>query len=254
MKFTWTFEELSALYALPLIELIAKAHQEHIRFHKVGEVQVCTLISIKTGGCPEDCKYCAQSARYQTAVKAQPLMEYEAVIAEARQAIARGATRICLGAAWREVRDNVLFERVLQMIKGIAELGVEVCCTLGMLKEHQAKRLKEAGLYAYNHNLDTSENYYKSIITTRTYQDRLETLDIVEKTGLSVCCGGILGLGEEIRDRLEFLLALCTRNPHPDSVPINVLSRVPGTPLGNATPCSDLGEVTDDCPCPNYNA
>jgi biotin synthase len=227
----WKIEDLQVLYALPFFELISKSHLLHVQFHKPGEVQICSLISIKTGGCPEDCKYCAQSSRYQTSVSAQPMLQYNNVLIEAKKAIERGATRICLGAAWREVRDSKQFDDVLAMIKGIAALGVEVCCTLGMLKEHQAKRLKEAGLYAYNHNLDSSESFYKSIITTRTYQDRINTLDILDKTNLSACCGGIIGMGEQIQDRLELLLTLCRRNPHPESVPINQLSQVPGTPL-----------------------
>ena len=231
IRYDWTLEELKELYAMPLLELIAKANLLHNQFHKLGEVQVCSLISIKTGGCPEDCKYCAQSSRYQTSVSAQPMMQYETVLNEAKKAIQRGATRVCLGAAWREVRDSKQFEEVLQMVKGITDLGVEVCCTLGMLKEHQAERLKAAGLYAYNHNLDSSEKFYKTIITTRTYQDRLNTLDVVEKANLSVCCGGILGMGEDPIDRLELLLTLCRRNPHPESVPINRLSQIPGTPL-----------------------
>jgi biotin synthase len=231
IRYNWTLEELKELYALPLLELLSKAHLLHAQFHKSAEIQVCSLISIKTGGCPEDCKYCAQSSRYQTAVSAQPMMSYETVLNEAKKAFARGATRICLGAAWREVREGKQFDEVLRMIKGIADLGVEVCCTLGMLDETQAKRLKEAGLYAYNHNLDSSENFYKMIITTRTYQDRLDTLGIVEKADLSVCCGGILGMGEKVEDRLELLMTLGKRNPHPESVPINRLSQIPGTPL-----------------------
>lgn len=233
IRHDWTLEELKKLYALPLYELISKSHLLHSQFHEGGEVQICSLISIKTGGCPEDCKYCAQSSRYQTSVSAEPMMQYEVVLNEAKKAIKRGATRICLGAAWREVRDSKQFEEVLQMVKGITSLGVEVCCTLGMLKESQAQRLKEAGLYAYNHNLDSSEKFYKTIITTRTYQDRLNTLAIVEKANLSVCCGGILGMGEEPIDRLELLLTLCRRNPHPESVPINRLTQIPGTPLEN---------------------
>jgi biotin synthase len=194
---------------------------------------VCSLISIKTGGCSEDCKYCAQSSRYQTSVLAQPLMQHEEVLHEAKKAVKRGATRICLGAAWREVRDSKQFDEILRMVKDITHLGVEVCCTLGMLKHHQAQKLKKAGLYAYNHNLDSSEKFYRTIITTRTYQDRLNTLDVVEEAGLSVCCGGILGMGEELVDRLELLLTLCRRNPHPESVPINRLTQIPGTPLEN---------------------
>jgi biotin synthase len=231
IRYDWTIEELKELYAMPLLELIAKANRLHNQFHEPTEVQVCSLISIKTGGCPEDCKYCAQSSRYQTSVSAQLMMQYETVLNEAKKAAERGATRVCLGAAWREVRDSKQFEEVLRMVKGITDLGVEVCCTLGMLKEHQAERLKAAGLYAYNHNLDSSEKFYKTIITTRTYQDRLNTLDIVEKANLSVCCGGILGMGEDPVDRLELLLTLCRRNPHPESVPINRLSQIPGTPL-----------------------
>lgn len=231
VKYDWKIEDLEELYAAPLVELLAKSHSCHCRFHRLGEVQVCSLISIKTGGCSEDCKYCAQSSRYKTAVSAQPMMAYETVMREARKAVARGATRICLGAAWRQARDSKQFEDVLQMVSGIANLGVEVCCTLGMLTEQQAKRLKEAGLYAYNHNLDSSERFYKTIITTRSYQDRLNTLDMAEKADLSVCCGGILGMGESVRDRLELLLILSRRNPHPESVPINRLSAIPGTPL-----------------------
>jgi biotin synthase len=231
VRYDWSIEELKELYDLPLLELVSKANQLHNQFHEPAEVQVCSLISIKTGGCPEDCKYCAQSSRYQTSVSAQPMMQYEAVLNEAKKAAERGATRVCLGAAWREVRDSKQFEEVLRMVKGITDLGVEVCCTLGMLKEHQAERLKEAGLYAYNHNLDSSERFYKTIITTRTYQDRLNTLDIAEKAKLRICCGGILGIGEEPIDRLELLLTLCRRNPHPESVPINRLTQIPGTPL-----------------------
>lgn len=231
IRYDWTLEELKELYAMPLIGLVSKSNHLHNQFNEPAEIQVCSLISIKTGGCPEDCKYCAQSSRYQTSVSAQPMMQYEAVLDEAKKAVDRGATRVCLGAAWREVRDSKQFEEVLRMVKGITDLGVEVCCTLGMLKEHQAERLKEAGLYAYNHNLDSSEKFYKTIITTRTYQDRLNTLDICEKANLSVCCGGILGMGEDPVDWLELLLTLCRRNPHPESVPINRLSQIPGTPL-----------------------
>jgi len=229
----WTFDELERFYELPLIELISKSHGIHCMYHQPGEIQVCSLISIKTGGCPEDCKYCAQSSRYQTPVSAQPMMQYETVLNEAKKAVDRGASRICLGAAWREVRDNKQFEEILHMIKGITALGVEVCCTLGMLKKDQAERLKKAGLYAYNHNLDSSEQFYKTIITTRTYQDRLDTLKVVENANLSVCCGGIVGMGEKVSDRLELLLTLCRRDPHPESVPINRLSKIPGTPLEN---------------------
>lgn len=233
IRTNWAIEELQELYELPLMKLISKAHHAHRQFHKVGEVQVCSLISIKTGGCPEDCKYCAQSSRYQTAVSAQPMMSVDEVLNDAKAAIARGATRVCLVAAWREVRDSKQFEEVLRMTKEVSDLGVEVCCCLGMLKGPQAARLKEAGAYAYSHNLDSSEKFYKTIITTRTYQDRLDTLDIVQKAKITVCCGGILGMGEEPLDRLELLLTLCRRDPHPESVPINRLSPIPGTPLEN---------------------
>lgn len=240
LKYDWSLEELQGLYNLPLLSLISQSHLIHIQNHRVEQIQVCHLISVKTGGCPEDCKYCAQSSRYSTSVSAQPMMQYEQTLDLAKKAIQRGVTRICLGAAWREIRDNKQFEQVLSMIKGIAELGVEVCCTLGMLNESQAKRLKEAGLYAYNHNLDSSEQFYKTIITTRTYQDRLKTLDIVQKAQLSVCCGGIVGMGETIQDRLQLLLTLCKRQPHPESVPINKLTQIPGTPL-EINPTYQLG-------------
>lgn len=233
MRYNWTLEELQSLYDLPLLELISQAQRTHTQFHRLGEIQVCSLISIKTGGCPEDCKYCAQSSRYQTAISASPLMSYEEALSAAKKAVEGGATRVCLGAAWREVREGKSFEEILRIIRGIAALGVEVCCTLGMLKESHAKKLKEAGLYAYNHNLDSSEEFYQTIITTRTYQERLDTLDVVQKANLSVCCGGILGMGETPLDRLKFLHTLSKRNPHPDSVPINRLTPIPGTPLGN---------------------
>ncbi len=232
----WTLQELQLLHNKPLIELITEAMNTHRQYHKIGEVQVCQLISIKTGGCSEDCKYCAQSSRYDTNIKAQPMMKYDEVVAEAKRAIQMGATRVCLGAAWRGVRDSRQFDETLRMVKGIAELGIEVCCTLGLLSESQAKKLHNAGLYAYNHNLDSSERFYKTIITTRTYQDRLETLDVVEQTGISVCSGGIIGMGETKDDRLELLLTLASRNPHPESVPINQLSPIPGTPLENQAP------------------
>lgn len=230
-RYDWTIEELHSLYALPLLQLISHAHRIHEKSHRIGEVQLCNLISIKTGGCPENCKYCPQSSHYETSVKALPLMLHENVIEEAKKAITKGATRICLGAAWREVRDGKLFDKVLTMIKCIADLGVEVCCTLGMLQKHQAEKLKLAGLYAYNHNLDSSKKFYSTFVTTRTYQERLETLDVVRQAGLSVCCGGIIGMGESIEDRLELLLILCRRSPHPESLPINRLIPVPGTPF-----------------------
>jgi biotin synthase len=233
LKHNWIIEELWELYNLPLMTLLSKAHHIHTQFHQPNEVQICNLISIKTGGCPENCKYCAQSSRYQTPVSAQPMMNCEEVIQEAAAAIQRGATRICLGAAWREIRNNRQFEEVLKMIQSITSMGAEVCCTLGMLKPEQAKRLKEAGLYAYNHNLDTSEKFYPSIVTSRTYKDRLDTLDTVKEAGLMTCCGGILGLGEDTEDRLQLLRTLSNRDPHPESVPINRLTPISGTPLAD---------------------
>lgn len=236
MSKKWTLEELQKLYDTPLLRLISKAHQVHVTHHNPEEIQVCHLISIKTGGCPEDCKYCSQSSRYQTETQAEGLMSYAAVLERAKKAVDQGATRICLGAAWREARTSTQFERVLDMVKGITELGVEVCCTLGMLSREQAKQLKEAGLYAYNHNLDTSEKFYPTIITTRSFKERLETHEIVQSENLSLCSGGILGLGETIQDRLELILALCNRPFSPESVPINRLTAIPGTPLENQPP------------------
>jgi biotin synthase len=196
-------------------------------------VQVCTLLSIKTGGCPEDCAYCPQAARYNTDVNVQALMKKEEVLEYAKKAKAAGSTRFCMGAAWREVRDNRDFDKVVDMVKGVNELGMEVCCTLGMLNEYQAQKLADAGLYAYNHNLDTSSEYYNEIITTRTYNDRLQTLDNVRKAGVTVCCGGIIGLGEKHEDRMKMLHTLATLPEHPESVPINALVRIKGTPLEN---------------------
>jgi biotin synthase len=227
----WTKEEIFEIYKTPLLELIYKASVHHREYHETGEVQVCTLLSIKTGGCPEDCAYCPQAARYNTGVDVQALMKKEEVLAYAAKAKKAGSTRFCMGAAWREVRDNRDFDRVLEMVKGVNELGMEVCCTMGMLSESQAEKLQAAGLYAYNHNVDTSEEHYADIITTRTYDDRLKTLGNVRKAGISVCSGGIIGLGETHEDRIAMLHTLATLPSHPGSVPINALVRVKGTPL-----------------------
>jgi biotin synthase len=227
----WTKEEIAAIYNRPLLELIYDAATVHREFHATGEVQVCTLLSIKTGGCPEDCAYCPQAARYNTGIDVQALMQTEEVLAYARRAKNAGSTRFCMGAAWREVRDNRDFDRVLEMVKGVNELGMEVCCTMGMLTEEQAKKLSDAGLYAYNHNVDTSEEHYSDIITTRTYGDRLKTLGNVRNAGISVCSGGIIGLGETHDDRIGMLHTLAILPVHPGSVPINALVRVAGTPL-----------------------
>jgi biotin synthase len=219
------------LHDSPLMELVYRAASVHRAHHDPAEVQVCRLVSVKTGGCPEDCAYCSQSARYETGVEAEPMLDKDTVLGIARAARENGISRVCLGAAWREVRDGESFERVLEMVRGVTDLGLEVCCTLGMLTESQARRLEEAGLYAYNHNLDTSREHYETIITTRRYDERLETLGHVRSTRVTVCCGGILGMGESKGDRLGLIQTLANLRPHPESVPINLLSHVPGTPL-----------------------
>jgi len=229
----WTISEIKAIYDAPLLDLIYRAAQLHRMYNDTAEVQVCTLLSIKTGGCSEDCAYCPQAARYNTGVEVQALMQKEAVLEYAQKAKDAGSTRFCMGAAWREVRDNKDFDRVLDMVKGVNELGMEVCCTLGMLTEQQAQKLADAGLYAYNHNLDTSKEHYSEIITTRTYEDRLNTLNHVRKAGVTVCCGGIIGLGETHDDRIKMLHTLATMPEHPESVPINALVAIKGTPLEN---------------------
>ena len=219
------------LFETPLLELIYQAATVHRAYHSPDEVQVCTLLSIKTAGCPEDCGYCSQSVHHDASVSPQKLLEIEPVLEAANEAKASGSTRFCMGAAWRNVRDGKQFDRVLEMISGIDALGLEVCCTLGMLTEDQAIRLKQAGLSAYNLNLYTSENVYDQVITTRTYKDRLDTLHHVRNAGISVCCGGIIGLGESTDDRIDLLHTLATLPKPPESVPINALVAVPGTPL-----------------------
>lgn len=233
IRYNWQKAEIQAIYNQPFLELIYQAASVHRQYHDPRKIQVCKLISIKTGACPEDCSYCAQSSRYKTEVKPQALLEKETVVKIAQQAKAQGVSRVCMGAAWREVRDNSQFETVLDMVKQVTDMGLEVCCTLGMLNTDQAKRLEAAGLYAYNHNLDTSQEYYNTIITTRTYGDRLNTIDNVRQTNVTVCSGGILGLGESVEDRVGMLQTLANLQPHPESVPINILSQVPGTPLEN---------------------
>ncbi len=233
IRHDWKIDEIRGIYNSPLLDLIYKAASVHKQYNDTGEVQVCTLLSIKTGGCPEDCAYCPQAARYDTGVNVQALLKKEEVLEYAAKAKSAGSTRFCMGAAWREVRDNKDFDRVLEMVQGVNEMGMEVCCTLGMLNEEQAKRLADAGLHAYNHNLDTSAEYYTEIIHTRTYEDRLNTLNNVRKAGVTVCCGGIIGLGETHEDRIGMLHTLSTMPRHPESVPINALVRVKGTPLGN---------------------
>ncbi|MEP4534814.1 MAG: biotin synthase BioB [Cyclobacteriaceae bacterium] len=227
----WTKEEIKAIFDKPVLELIYEAATVHREHNEASEVQVCTLLSIKTGGCPEDCGYCPQAARYHTDVKVQKLLDVDMVLDKAKQAKDNGSTRFCMGAAWREVRDNKDFDKVIQMVSGVNSMGLEVCCTLGMLTEEQAQKLKDAGLYAYNHNLDTSEDHYEEIITTRTYDDRLDTIDNVRKADISVCSGGIIGMGETNEDRIGMLHTLATMEEHPESVPVNALVPVPGTPL-----------------------
>jgi biotin synthase len=234
VRHDWTREEIRRLYRLPLPELIFQAQVAHREFHRPEEVQLCRLLSIKTGGCPEDCAYCSQSAHYKTGVVREELLNPADVLAAAKRAKAEGATRFCMGAAWRQVTDGKDFDRVLEMVRGVAALNVEVCCTLGMLTESQALRLKEAGLSAYNHNLDTSPEFYGEIVTTRVYEDRLKTIGHVRKAGITVCCGGILGMGESDEDRISLLEQLSRLDPHPESVPINMLVPNEGTPLGNA--------------------
>ena len=223
--------DVAVIYHSPLLDLVYRAASVHREHHTSGEVQLCTLLSVKTGGCPEDCAYCPQAARYHTDIDRHGLMNLEAVLDAAREAKDAGSTRFCMGAAWREVRDNRHFDRVLEMVSGVRELGLEVCCTLGMVSESQAERLKEAGLYAYNHNLDSSREFYPEIIGTRTYDDRLKTLANVHKAGLSVCCGGIIGMGETVDQRIDLLHTLATLPSPPESVPVNALVPVPGTPL-----------------------
>ena len=229
----WTVAEIEAVYSAPLLDLIFRAQTIHRAYHHPGDVQGCALLSIKTGGCPEDCAYCPQSAHYRTGVERGGLLSVDAALEAARNAKAQGATRFCMGAAWREIPKGEQFERVLDMVRGVRALGLEACCTLGMLTEEQAAALAGAGLNAYNHNLDTSAEFYGEIISTRTYSDRLTTLDRVRRSGVTVCCGGIIGMGESRQERYQLLRELSTLDPHPESVPVNMLVRVEGTPLAS---------------------
>ena len=232
MRTNWTRLEIASIYHQPILDLLIDAQTVHRKFHPENEIQMCRLLSIKTGGCPEDCAYCPQSAHYSTGVERQPLMNKEEVMVFARRAQQEGAARFCMGAAWREAPQGREFESVLESVRAVAALGIEVCCTLGMLSDSQADALKRAGLTAYNHNLDTSPELYPSIITTRTYQERLDTIAAVRKARITVCCGGIVGMGESDQDRIGLLHQLATLDPHPESVPINMLVRAAGTPLG----------------------
>ncbi len=237
-KHNWTKEAVLNIYNKPLMELLYEAATIHRKTHDPNVVQVSTLLSIKTGGCSEDCGYCPQAARYHTNIEGNDLMSVQQVKAQALRAKSAGSSRVCMGAAWRNVKDGKAFDQVLEMVRTINKLDMEVCCTLGMITQNQAQRLAEAGLYAYNHNLDSSEDYYKKVISTRGYQDRLDTINNVRKTNVTVCSGGIIGMGESIEDRAGMLVALSTLNPQPESTPINALVAVAGTPLENEKPIS----------------
>ncbi|WP_179343215.1 biotin synthase BioB [Winogradskyella ursingii] len=238
VRHNWTKEEILDIYNKPLMELLYEAATIHRLHHDPNTVQVSTLLSIKTGGCPEDCGYCPQAARYHTDIEGNDLMTVQQVKAQALRAKSSGSSRVCMGAAWRNVKDGPEFDQVLEMVRTINKLDMEVCCTLGMVTENQANRLAEAGLYAYNHNLDSSEEYYKEVISTRGFEDRLKTIDNVRKTNVTVCSGGIIGMGEKEEDRAGMLVALSTLSPQPESTPINALVAVDGTPLEDQTPVS----------------
>jgi biotin synthase len=238
-----THDFVRKLYDRPLFALLDEARAVHRAHHPEQEVELCTLLSVKTGGCPEDCKYCTQSSHYETEVGPEKMLDVGEVLAAAKRAREAGSTRFCMGAAWREVKDGPAFERVLAMVRGVKQLGLEACVTLGMVTESQARRLKEAGLDAYNHNLDTSRRHYRSIISTRTYDDRLRTLANVRAAGVTVCSGGIIGMGESVDDRCDMLLTLASLDPQPESVPINALVPMEGTPLGHLPPVDPLDLV-----------
>jgi biotin synthase len=240
LRHDFQLAEVRALHDLPLFELLDRARQVHKANHPDGQVQLCTLLSVKTGGCPEDCGYCSQSSHHKTPVKPQALLKVDEVVAAARRAKEQGATRFCMGAAWREVKDGPAFDRVIDMVREVKGMGLEACVTLGMLNPEQARRLKEAGLDAYNHNLDTSREHYKSIISTRKFDDRLNTIRNVREAGITVCSGGIIGLGESVDDRCRMLIELANMDPHPESVPVNALTRVEGTPLAEMPPVEPL--------------
>jgi biotin synthase len=241
IRHDWTVDELLEIHESPLLDLIDRACRVHRQFHDPRAIQKASLFNIKTGGCPEDCGYCPQSAHHaEVKLTRETIADPAQVVAAAREAQAAGASRFCMGAAWREVRDGAEFEAVLEMVRGVAALGMESCVTLGMLKPHQAKRLAEAGLTTYNHNLDTSPEFYGRIISTRSYQDRLATLRTAREAGVELCCGGIIGMGETVRDRAALIRELAAQEPHPESVPINALVPVPGTPLAARPPVEPL--------------
>lgn len=239
LRYDWSVQEVLELLQTPFLELVYKAQQVHRENFAPNEVQVSSLLSIKTGSCPEDCKYCPQSAHHNTGLQKERLLDMNVILERAKLALDSGATRFCMGAAWRDPKDSDILY-LQQIIKSVKALGLETCMTLGMLNENQANALKEAGLDYYNHNIDTSPEYYGNIITTRTFQDRLDTLDIVRKAGIKICCGGIVGMGETLKDRASFLRSLANLNPHPESVPINLLVKVKGTPLAD---CDDVDPI-----------
>lgn len=243
IRHDWTLAEIRAVHDLPLFELIDRARAVHLAYHQKEKVQLCTLLSVKTGGCPEDCAYCPQSSHHEGSVKSEAMLKVDEVLTAARAAKDHGATRFCMGAAWREVKDGPAFDRVIEMVKGVKGMGLEACVTLGMLNESQAKKLADAGLDAYNHNLDTSRENYKSIISTRTFDDRLRTLKNVRNAGITVCSGGIIGMGESTAERCGMLLELANLDPQPESVPVNALVRVEGTPLAALPPIDPLDLV-----------
>ena len=240
IRHDWVRDEVEAIHALPLTELIFRAQGVHRAFHPPDSVQLCTLLSVKTGGCPEDCAYCPQSSKHNTSVEPERMLSVDEVLGAARKARAAGSTRFCMGAAWREVKDGPAFDRVVDMVRGVRELGLEACATLGMLTETQAQKLADAGLTAYNHNLDTSAEHYGEIISTRAYEERLVTIRNVAKAGVSLCCGGIIGMGESVSDRCEMLRTLACLDPQPGSVPINALVTVEGTPLADKPPVDPI--------------
>lgn len=240
LRHDWTAEEILDLLQQPLMDLVHRAQTIHRQFNPPNQIQLATLLSVKTGGCSEDCAYCPQSAHYRTTVEPQPIHPVETVLAAAERAKAAGASRFCMGWAWREIRDGKAFDQMLEMVRGVRSLGMEACVTAGMLTDTQAEKLAAAGLTAYNHNLDTSPEFYRQIITTRTYGDRLQTLERVRRAGISVCCGGIIGMGEGLGDRARMLSILASMNPHPESVPINALVAVAGTALEAQPPIDPL--------------
>lgn len=244
-RYNWNVDEVLGILQMPLLELVHHAQSVHRAYHEEGTVQLASLLSIKTGSCPEDCKYCPQSAHYakETGLEKESLLDVDDVLESAKTAKQAGATRFCMGAAWREVKDGPDFDKVLQMVSGVRDMGMEACVTLGMLNDDQAQKLADAGLTAYNHNLDTSPEFYPEIISTRTYDDRLNTIACVRKAGITVCSGGIIGMGESERDRASMLQVLASMDPHPESVPINALVAVPGTPLGKRKPVEPMEMV-----------